>query len=426
MRTTYLCVLICACLWVLVLMAGCDSEKASVGARGTMKMELAAEVNGTRYELHNSVFIIESGVDSVVLAEEPVETVTYDLDPGNYEIELQPGWQMYKESASGVLEPVAANLTSDNPAPFAIEANVLTPVGFFFDVGDNVIPFGRGSVELGIYVNEVSETDTDPVTPEFSAISVGYGHKCGIRASDAEVLCWDLYIGQASPPTGVAFDSVSAGLEFDCGVRSSDKEVQCWGDNSIGQATPPTGVAFDSVSAGMDHACGIRSSDKEVQCWGSAPYGTPVPTGVAFSSVSAGSRVTCGIRVSDSEVQCWGDNSWGADVPPTGVAFDSVSTEYYYHTCGIRTSDGLVQCWGDDEYGESTPPAGVVFTSVSAGFNHTCGIRASDSEVQCWGGNTYNTYGQFNTPVGVAFSAVSAGSHTTCGIRQSDGVVDCW
>jgi alpha-tubulin suppressor-like RCC1 family protein len=421
MQTICLRGIICALLWVPVSMAGCDSEKNTIVTRGTMKMELAAEVNGTRYELHNSLFIIEGGVDSVFLAEEPVETIMYDLDPGDYQIELQPGWQMYEVSASGNLVPVAATLTSENPTPFTIEANVVTPVGFYFEVGDNVIPFGKGSVELGIYVSEVNDTDTEPVTSEFSAISAGPEHACGIRTSDGQILCWgDNSQGQSTAPTDIAFDSVSAGFGFTCGIRASYNELWCWG---YGPTISPT-ADFKSVSGNMDHACGIRASDGEILCWGSNSYGkaTP-PAGVAFSSVSTGGDYTCGIRASDGEVLCWGDNSYGQSSPPTGVAFNSVSAGYYYQTCGIRASDGEVLCWGDDTYSASHPPAGVAFSAVSAGWDHTCGIRASDGEVLCWGDNSY---GQSTPPTGVAFDSVSAGAAYTCGIRQSDGVAVCW
>lgn len=420
MQLTCLRGMMCVFAGVLVSMAGCDSGKHAVETGGTLKMELAAEVNGVRYELHNSVFVIEGAVDTMVLAEAPVDTILYELDPGDYQIELQLGWQLYKMNASGSLEPVAANLTSENPASFAIEANAVTPVGFSFEVGNNLIPFGKGSLELGIQVSE----DTAPANPEFSAISSGPGHTCGIRSSDGEVLCWPRIesFGATIPPVGVAFDSISAGLDHSCGVRAADGEVQCWGDNTNGQSTPPVGVVFNSVSAGHYYTCGIRSSDGEVQCWGGFSSDIP-PTGVAFDSVSVGSRVTCGIRSSDGEAQCWGANNWGADIPPQGVAFIAISTKYYFHTCGIRASDREVQCWGDDFYGESSPPAGVAFESVSAGFEHTCGVRASDGEILCWGDDTY---GQSSPPVGVSFSSVSASDGSTCGIRKTDGAVVCW
>ena len=85
---------------------------------------------------------------------------------------------------------------------------------------------------------------------------------------DGSVECWgdDDALCKANPPTG-EFTSVSAGWGHTCGVRS-DGSVECWGDDdALCKANPPTGE-FTSVSAGWGHTCGVRS-DGSVECWGS-------------------------------------------------------------------------------------------------------------------------------------------------------------
>ena len=117
---------------------------------------------------------------------------------------------------------------------------------------------------------EATPTDTAPpaktipASEEFSSVSVGLSHTCGVK-TDGAVACWgDDFLGQATPPSG-EFSSVSAGGFHACGVRT-DGAVACWGD-IVGQDTLPSGE-FSSVSAGLSHTCGVRT-DGSVACWGS-------------------------------------------------------------------------------------------------------------------------------------------------------------
>lgn len=146
----------CGFAWV----AACTAENLSAPLTGTMQMELTRTVNGTLYELQYASFTIAGNGESFDVSGDNQAILQLDLDPGEYTITLQDGWQIIRVPAGGVAEPVAAVLTSDNPVSFTIVQNAETPVGFSFTAGDNVIPFGQGRLKVSIDITE-DNTDTD-------------------------------------------------------------------------------------------------------------------------------------------------------------------------------------------------------------------------------------------------------------------------
>jgi len=104
----------------------------------------------------------------------------------------------------------------------------------------------------------------EAVRYEFTSISAGGSHSCGVRG-DASVVCWGRnYSGQARPPQG-SFTAVSAGDSHSCGVRV-DASVVCWGDNEHGQTDAPAGT-YIAVAACHSHSCALRN-DHTATCWG--------------------------------------------------------------------------------------------------------------------------------------------------------------
>jgi actin-like ATPase involved in cell morphogenesis len=259
---------------------------------------------------------------------------------------------------------------------------------------------------------------TDEGDTTSTTLVAGTSHACVLL--HGEIQCWGAdEDGQSSPPEGTEFTTISAGARHTCGV-DADEIVACWGDDSEGQATPPSAERFVSLSAGRNHTCGIRA-DQTVHCWGQAREGQRTPQGDRrYTTISAGWDHTCGLRT-DETITCWGPERGGASSPPVGefVALDAGAQ----HSCAIRADD-TVECWGadgrDDTADPTAPSAGERFTSISAGDLHTCGIHFDDT-VACWGDDQY---GQSTPPEG-RFVAISAGGVHTCGLRPDDSV-DCW
>ena len=293
---------------------------------------------------------------------------------------------------------------------------------------------------------------TESSTGDWTAVSTGYTHSCGIINGFVE--CWgDNQWGQGAPPSAT-FNQVSAGYKHSCGVLS-DSTVVCWGSTIEGQMAVPEGP-FASVSSGYYHACALDGAGL-VTCWGcqgGQDAGQCNGSVSTFIQISAGNKHTCGVR-SDNAVECWGcgaGQDQGQCTPPAS-AFYQVSAGGT-HTCGVNTS-GEVECWGLNFAGAIEPRPGP-FSTVSVGNSHTCAIRL-DGAILCWGSNSNGQSSSPNDPGDVVgddddddddsagdwrpppgddddsaggepsdgFTRVSSGGFHTCGLREDTHVV-CW
>ena len=253
--------------------------------------------------------------------------------------------------------------------------------------------------------------DQQPPDSQFSAVTAGWYHSCGLR-TDNTIQCWGRnHVGQTGSPDG-QFSAVTAGWTHSCGLRT-DNTIACWGDNDDGQTNAPDGQ-FRAVTAGTEHSCGLRT-DNTITCWGDNFHGEVDAPAGQFRAVTVGSYYSCGLRTNDT-ITCWGDNDDGQTSAPDGQ-FSAV-TAGAGHSCGLRT-DNTIACWGNNHFGQTDAPSGQ-FSAVTAGGALSCGLR-TDNTIQCWGGNTR---GQTDAP-SRQFRAVTAGVGHSCGLR-TDGNIQCW
>jgi alpha-tubulin suppressor-like RCC1 family protein len=307
----------------------------------------------------------------------------------------------------------------------------------FVACSEPTTPVGRFGV-----LDDVGQSD-------WTAVSVGGDHTCGLKAGGA-AYCWG---ADQNGQLGVATADATCGTgasKINCGV--------------IPERAQPT-LKFLSISAGSRHTCGITVS-REAYCWGANDQGqigalstggpTPIPvvSTLGWAQISAGFSHTCAVRT-DGALFCWGANdrgqlgvgtfinsSIGRVTLPSPVASVSAGQA---RTCA-RTVAGTVYCWGavwtSREGGLEITRAQLIpqlvpdapaMAWVAVGAFSTCGADLSGI-AYCWEGNPRGEMGtgtrDGNTVPqrvagGVGFVQLSVGIVQTCGVATS-GAGYCW
>ncbi|HEU4577501.1 MAG TPA: hypothetical protein VFS67_04550 [Polyangiaceae bacterium] len=146
-----------ALLALLAAATGCSSESAVAPSAplGTLSMALATEANGIHYRLSNDVFLL-NGPERRELSHNGDGAIVFAaLPPGEYEMELQPGWVLEKQSDSG-FEALQAELSSPNPRPFQIRSEQTTVVAWVFETDGVPLSLAPGLVQGVLEVRDSS------------------------------------------------------------------------------------------------------------------------------------------------------------------------------------------------------------------------------------------------------------------------------
>jgi hypothetical protein len=150
---------------LLGVLTGCSSESsvAPGGSVGTLSMPLATEVNGVHYRLTNDVFFL-NGPERRELSHNGNGAIVFaTLPPGNYEMELQAGWVLERQTDSG-FEPLQAELASPNPRPFQIASEETTILAWAFETDGVPLSLAPGVVQGVLEVRDSSTPGTTPDT----------------------------------------------------------------------------------------------------------------------------------------------------------------------------------------------------------------------------------------------------------------------
>lgn len=237
--------------------------------------------------------------------------------------------------------------------------------------------------------------------PKWETLAIGMFHSCGItKIKKGEVdwqalKCWgDNSYGQIGDPTqqnvavpttidpNTQYSAISVGLYHTCGI-TTEGLAKCWGRGDFTQLglahikstkvplTLDAQTKFKNIVSGAYHTCGIKTDDT-LRCWGRSDFGQ-LGTGqiqyggaidnidpqMTYKQISLGDYHSCAIT-KDDQIKCWGKNDFGQlgvgnqepAVAPTLVStdlkFKKVKTGKY-HTCALTIDDEL-KCWGRNNY----------------------------------------------------------------------------
>ena len=88
------------------------------------------------------------------------------------------------------------------------------------------------------------------------------------------------------------YSQISAGSYHTCGIRTDNSLVECWGYNGDGTSTVSPNVPYTHISAGSAHTCAIWQDYSLVKCWGSNRNGqSTVSPDVPYGLPPCGTRV---------------------------------------------------------------------------------------------------------------------------------------
>lgn len=295
------------------------------------------------------------------------------------------------------------------------------------------------------------------------SLSAGWSSTCGVE-EDGTLWCWGAYAnGFMSGGFGVFSDSpnpvqhsaetdwtqVSAGFNHKCGIRAGG-QLWCWGvgywgqlgDGSFTDAVAPqrVGTASDwqEVSVGVQYSCGIRGAGN-LYCWGNNEQGQlglgnfnysglpiQVPGG-PWRGVDAGNRHTCAIQATTDQPYCWGLNTSfqvnfsntpqitspvkfaGGNIFAKQIRAGSQATcVLWKNTASSPGMENVAQCVGTSTPDLDGATAGAYvgctkdpcdpknipkFRQIDLGGFHACGVVSGTDDTMCWGAGTNGQLG---------------------------------
>jgi hypothetical protein len=152
----------------ILLVAACSADDMETG---TVAVSLTGHApSGTTYRLRQAEIIITGpGATRVFHTEDDPDrtALSTPLPPGAYTLAIPVGWSLDRERVDGTFEPVAATLTSANPASFTIAPGAATRVTLRFLADGVEVPLDDGTLDVDL---EVDEVDASPPPPPDAAV----------------------------------------------------------------------------------------------------------------------------------------------------------------------------------------------------------------------------------------------------------------
>lgn len=149
----------------LLALLGCGAERpVDVKEIGTLSMNLRSEANGVHYRLEGDVFTLTGTTERSLSRNGSDSLIVATLPAGDYQVELQDGWTLWKEDDLGD-EQVDAQLVSENPVSFSVEGGELVVATWVFRTHGIPVTLGPPAVfNGGFAVIDTSEAGPSGVS----------------------------------------------------------------------------------------------------------------------------------------------------------------------------------------------------------------------------------------------------------------------
>jgi len=119
----------------------------TAGDGGTLALTIFTEVAGTSYRLGNATFVVTASTAGAApltmstLATPEALALQQSVPPGEYSVELQPGWVIEREAAAGFEAVAGAMLTSADTLTVSVIQGRIARAGFVFSAGGAAVDF---------------------------------------------------------------------------------------------------------------------------------------------------------------------------------------------------------------------------------------------------------------------------------------------
>jgi hypothetical protein len=209
---------------LLQLLVACATDHAAPNESeetGSLVLPLVTTDPG-KFRLRDAVFEISRASNSVVTLEsetEPdAESLSAELNPGRYTIELADGWTLEELMPDGGAVMVRAALVSPNPATFRVRNERATTVAFTFTTTSGEVTFGEGTVNVRLGVADQGSLGSCDVS---SGAGCSEGQHCILANADGDAIC----VTPGDVPVGEACSSEQCELGSQCLAIESAEPV---------------------------------------------------------------------------------------------------------------------------------------------------------------------------------------------------------
>lgn len=131
---------------------GCGGGGGGSSSEGTVAVGVVTDVSGATYRLSDTSFEVTGGTAPLTLMTTDGSGLTSLrsplLTPGQYSVQLLPGWVVERQDGGSFAPVAGATLTSTNPQTVSVVQGQIAAVGFTFMVAGVAVDFTPAAGEV--------------------------------------------------------------------------------------------------------------------------------------------------------------------------------------------------------------------------------------------------------------------------------------